>query len=260
MSDDINVHETTVDFADDGGGDDTPERLSIEEDLVAFAETADGDKHDFAEVVGGEEFNEHGVRENRNDEGDLESVDVVFEAMEPGPPDRRNGVRITPSFLQDVASKEYGESDVMDQPPHLLDHNKRDSRSKIGDVREVWFSEQAEKLMLMVRVPNTGADVHEEAISRYTHDPPSWRDGSVGFGREYEAVRNQKGEPELRDATLQEFSTTNFPGGYDDGGLAASFAEAAVEEASEFDDAAEDAPSDGDAAENSAIGHETLTF
>ena len=170
-------------------------------------------------------FNEYGVRENRGQDGTLDSVDVIFAAMEPGPPERRNGVRITPDFLRDVASKEYDPS-----PPHLKDHNSDDTFSKIGTVEDVWFDEHSEKLMLMTRTPNIeGSDNHQEAIARYTHDPPSIRDGSLGFGKNYEAARNDDGEPELVEGKFREFSTVNFPGGYDEGGVNAAFAEAITE-------------------------------
>lgn len=227
--------------------------LNIEETLSFRASTNEElDFNDFADRVG-EGFNEFGVRQNTDEEDNVESVDVIFEAMEPGPPERRNGVRITEEFLRKVASKDY-----TDEPPHLLDHRKRDTFSKIGDVREVWFSDRLGKLMIMARVPNTGAATHDEAIARYTHTPPSIRDGSVSFGDSYEAIRNDSGEPELADATLQEFSATNFAGGYDDGGIRAEFAEAAVEEAenAEFDD-----PPEASNGENSAtINTETVTF
>jgi len=234
--------------------------LDIEEEL-AFAASTPGDGLDFNQFSDriGDGFNDYGVRENTDPDGNIESVDVVFEAMEPGPPDRRNGVRITEDFLRDVAENSNDQV-----APHLMDHAKRSSRAKIGDVQEVWFSDDLGKLMLMARVPNTGADVHDEAIARYTHDPPSWRDGSVGFGNSYEAVRNQDGEPELKTATLQEFSTVNFPGGYDEGGLRAAFADAAVEAVTEFDDPADDARKSGEnsAADDStfAVETETITF
>jgi hypothetical protein len=238
--------------------------LEIESDLAFDATIPDLDfsSQEFTDRVG-TGFNEYGVRENTDGEtGELQSVDVIFEAMEPGPPDRRNGVRITESFLRKVGEKEYSES-----PPHLKDHRAEDSFADIGKVRDVWFSEQLSKLMLMVRVPNTGAPTHNEAVSRYTFEPPTIRNGSVGFGDNYEAVRNDDGEPELVDGKLREFSTVNFPGGYDSGGVAAAFAEEAVEavEDMEFDDGSEEEPSEGDDPENSAadtfsITTETVTY
>jgi len=199
--------------------------LSITERLTFSASTADGDldfSHEEFEERVGTGFSEHGVRENYDDSGDLESVDVIYEAMEPGPPERRNGVRITEDFLDKVAGKDYS-----NRPPHLKDHNSNDTFSRIGEVRETWFSERLEKLMLMVRTPNIeGSSNHQEAIARYTHDPPAIRDGSLGFGQNYKAVRNDDGEPEMRDGKFREFSTVNFPGGYDEGGVNTAFAEA----------------------------------
>lgn len=174
-------------------------------------------------------FNQFGVRENRDEQGELRSVDVNYEAMEPGDPERRNGVRITEEFLRNVGSKDYSGSE-----PFMLDH-ERSTLSKAGHVRKVWFSEEAGKLMVQSRIPNTGATTHSELIKRFTYEPPTVTNGSVGFGDSYEAVRNDDGEPELVDGTLQEFSTTPFPGGYDDGGLRAAFAEAATDAASQFD-------------------------
>jgi len=199
-------------------------KLDIEEKLAFSASTLEGEEIDFShsefESRVGTGFNEHGVRENyENDE--LQSVDVIFEAMEPGPPNRRNGVRITDTFLENVASKDYN------SPPHLKDHDDSDTFAKIGSVRETWFSDRLGKLMLMTRTPNIeGSSNHQEAIARYTHSPPSISDGSLGFGRNYEAVRNDDGEPEMQDGKFREFSTTNFPGGYDEGGVNAAFSQA----------------------------------
>jgi hypothetical protein len=159
------------------------------------------------------DFNKHGVRENYED-NELKSVDAVYEAMEPGPPSRRNGVRITTDFLKTVARKEY------DDLPYLMDHEKS-TLSQIGRVKDVWYDENAEKLMLMARTFNTGSPTHEEIISRLTFDPPTITDGSVGFGAEIEMSENDDGEQVLTDGRIREFSTTPFPAGYDDGGLRA---------------------------------------
>jgi len=81
--------------------------------------------------------------------------------------------------------------------------------------------------MLMTRTPNIeGSDNHQEAIARYTHNPPAIRDGSLGFGSNYEAKMNNNGVPEMVDGKFREFSTVNFPGGYDRGGVNAAFADA----------------------------------
>lgn len=209
------------------------ETLNINERLAFSASTPDGDidfSHSEFEERVGTGFNEHGVRENTDGDGSLESVDVIYEAMEPGPPERRNGVRITEDFLGKVAEKDY------DSPPHLKDHDDQDTFSKIGSVQKAWFSDRLGKLMLMTRTPNIeGSSNHSEAIARYTHSPPSITDGSLGFGKNYEAIRNDDGEPEMSDGKFREFSTTNFPGGYDEGGVKAAFAEAVEEFAGEED-------------------------
>lgn len=200
------------------------DELNITEELAFSAEPADTDEipESFRDEVG-DGFNEFGVRENTDDEGNLQSVDVLYHAMEPGPPERRNGVRITSDFLETVAGKDYSR-----EPPFLKDHDKKDTFAKIGRVKNVEFA--ADGLWLMNRVRNIeGSRNHQEAIARYTVEPPEIIDGSVGFDNDYTAVRNEKGEPELRDAKLREFSTTNFPAGYDEGGLASAFAEAAVD-------------------------------
>lgn len=158
------------------------------------------------------EFNEHGIRKNTNEDGELISVDAVYEAMEPGPPEKRNGVRITADFLRNVANKDYSDS-----PPYLMDHSK-DTLSQIGFVKDVWFNESTKKLMVMARAFNTGSQTHDEIINRLTHEPPTIKDGSVGFGDDYESER-QDGEVVLTDGKIREFSTTPFPGGYDEGGL-----------------------------------------
>jgi hypothetical protein len=86
----------------------------------------------------------------------------------------------------------------------------------------VWFDQTREKLNLMTRTYNTGAQTHDEIISRLTNDPPVLTDGSLGFGKHYEATKNEDGEIELIDGKIREFSTTPFPGGYDQGGLRAA--------------------------------------
>lgn len=234
--------------------------INIEEHLT-FSASRPGDEIDFShsefEDRVGDGFNEHGVRENHDDEGNLESVDVLFEAMEPGPPERRNGVRITDQFLENVADKDYSPN-----PPHLKDHNDKDTFARIGEVRTTWFSERLDKLMLMVRTPNVeGSRNHQEAIARYTHDPPEIRDGSLGFGKQYEAVRNDDGEPEMKDGKFREFSTTNFPGGYDEGGVNAAFAEAIEEADAEFDDPADEPDKSGEnLATDFAVETKTIQF
>lgn len=241
--------------------------LELDADL-SFAATPGGEldfsSQEFTDRVG-TGFNEHGVRINYDDDDNIHSVDVLFEAMEPGPPKRRNGVRITADFLRRVGEKDYS-----NEPPHLKDHRAKDTFADLGRVKDVWFSEQHQKLLLMTRVPNTGAPTHTEAVARYTFEPPAIRNGSVGFGNQYTAIRNEDGEPELQDATLREFSTVNFPGGYDEGGVATAFAEAAVDAAdavdADFDDesergeASEAEDSENSAADSFSTTVETITF
>jgi hypothetical protein len=232
--------------------------LNIEESLCFSASTPDGDidfSHSEFEERVGTGFSEHGVRKNFNDEGELESVDVIYEAMEPGPPERRNGVRITEEFLKKVASKDYN------QPPHLKDHDDTDSWSRIGEVRDAWFSDRLGKLMLMTRTPNIeGSRNHQEAVARYTHEPPAIRDGSLGFGSNYTAIRNDDGEAEMKDGKFREFSTVNFAGGYDEGGINTAFAEAIEDVKTEFDDPADGGESGENSATDFAVETETIQF
>jgi hypothetical protein len=197
--------------------------LNIDEELTFHASRPDEnmDFEQFEDRIG-LGFNDHGVRKNQTSSGELESVDVVFQAMEPGPPERRNGVRITDDFLDKVAAKDYSPN-----PPHLKDHQAEDTFARIGEVRDAWFSDAVGKLMVMTRTPNIeGSSNHQEAIARYTHNPPEIRDGSLGFGKNYEAAMNDDGEPEMKDGKFREFSTVNFPGGYDEGGVNTAFADA----------------------------------
>lgn len=203
-----------------------------------------------------EGFNEHGVKENRDEEtGDLESVDVVYEAMEPGPPEDRNGVRITEEFLRTVAEKDYSQGE-----PYMLGHSEQ-PLDEVGKMKDVWFSESAGKLMVKNRVFNTGAATHDEVISRLTHSPPTMTDGSAGFGSNYEAVVNASDEPELIDGRLREFSTVPFPGGYDDGGVglpSTAFAEKVLDKAGSPVDDGDDVD---DTPENFATAvTETISF
>jgi hypothetical protein len=195
-----------------GGDPDGEQENSTAEDLddsaIAFA--ASQIRPQRPDLSG---FNEYGVRENTNDEGELMSVDAVYEAMEPGEPEDRNGVRITKQFLKNVAEKDYSDS-----PPYLMDHD-RSTLSQVGFVKDVWYSTAKEKLMVMARAYNVGSDIHDEVVSRLTFEPPTIPDGSVGFGDSFDYERNDSGEVVLTDGRIQEFSTTPFPGGYDSGGL-----------------------------------------
>ncbi len=234
--------------------------LEIDEEFT-FAARSPNDDIDFSHSEFTERlgtgFNEYGVRENYDDDGNLESVDVIFGAMEAGDPEDRNGVRITDEFLKKVSSKNYSPN-----PPHLKDHNTKDTFSRIGEVRDTWFSQRLGKLMLMTRTPNIGgSENHQEAIARYTHEPPEIRDGSLGFGQQYEAEMNDHGEPEMVDGKFREFSTVNFPAGYDEGGVRSAFAEAIEESDTKFDDS-EDGGNSGEnlATEDFAVKTDTIQF
>jgi len=236
-------------------------QLEINENLTFSASRAD-EKLDFThnEFTDrlGAGFNNYGIRENYDNSGNLESVDAIFGAMEPGPPEDRNGVRITDEFLNIVAEKEYNRN-----PPHLKDHDSQDTFARIGEVKDAWFSDRLNKLMLMTRTPNIeGSRNHQEAVARYTHDPPEIREGSLGFGKQYTAKRNDDGEPEMVDGKFREFSTTNFPGGYDEGGINAAFADAAEEAANQFDDSADgnNKPDENSVTEDFAVTTKTLQF
>lgn len=163
----------------------------------------------------GEGFNKHGVRER--DDG---SIDVIFEAMEPGV--RHEGtpfeVEITSEYLQQVAAKDYGE-----RLPMQMNHSW-DQADNVGWIYgdRVQFSDG--KLRLMGHVPNTGSSVRSDVIADFTHDPPAITDGSVGFDpTSLTATEDGSGPPKFTDGRLQEFSLTPFPAGYDDGGLAPEF-------------------------------------
>jgi len=162
-------------------------------------------------------FNEFGVRRNFSDDGEtITSVDAIYEAMAPGAPENRNGFRITEEFLRTLANKDYSNN-----PPYMMDHSE-DTLSQIGFVKDVWFDETKGKLMLLARAYNTGSTIHNEIVNRLTHEPPATPDGSVGLNESYKAIRNDDDEVEIVDARIEEFSTTPFPGGYDEGGLRAS--------------------------------------
>jgi hypothetical protein len=156
-------------------------------------------------------FNEYGVRER--DDG---SIDVIFSAMEPG---LRKGVRITPEFLETVVEN------FNNSAPMQLDHSTEQMQN-VGQITDARFRGD---LRLRGHIPNTGSSVRSDVIADFTHDPPAITDGSVGFEDDFELTENDSGEPEFVDATLNEFSLTPFPAGYDDGGLSPRFAEAARE-------------------------------
>lgn len=233
MTVEITTREFSFEGADSESDDDEDSTgvQTVEMD-AGLSFTASRTSEDTPDLDG---FNDYGVREVRNDEtGDLQAVDVLYEAMQPGPPEERNGVRITEQFLQNVASKDYDESE-----PYMLGHSDK-PLDEIGKVQSVWFSESAKKLMVMNRVFNTGAQTHDEVINRLTHKPPTMTDGSVGLGNNYEAAVNAAGEPELIDGRIREFSSVPFPGGYEEGGVglpSTAFAEQVLDKVEgDFDD------------------------
>ena len=161
-------------------------------------------------------YNQYGVRENYDDNEELESIDVIFEAMEPG---IRKGVEITPGFLQWVAdNSEVGS-------PAMLDHSKA-QLSKVGNVTEHKYSDDF--LRLKVNIPNTGSSVKSDIISDFTHEPPDITDGSIGFERdtvEFSEPESDEAHARFDKALIKEFSFTPFPAGYDNGGLSPQFSE-----------------------------------
>jgi hypothetical protein len=165
----------------------------------------------------GDGFNEYGVRENPDG-----SVDVRFEAMEPG---ERRGVEITPSILQNVVSHQNGKIPVQ------LDHSES-QRANVGYLDPDYLSFDG-KLQLQAHVPNTGSSVRDDVIADFTHEPPQIKDISVSFDPRTMKVSSpdKRGEnPEFVDGKLREVSLTPFPAGYDNGGLTPAFS-SAVEDA-----------------------------
>jgi len=162
-----------------------------------------------------EGFNEFGVRENYDGE-ELESIDVIFEAMEPG---IRKGIEITPEFLQGVVDRIDGEL------PLQYDHS-HSQRANVGKVIENKFDE---KMKLMVNIPNTGSSLRTDTISDFTHSTgPQITDGSIGLdprSLEFEESEHEDAMAKFTYAEMIEFSLTPFPGGYDNGGVAATFSE-----------------------------------
>lgn len=166
-----------------------------------------------AQSILGDGFNEWGVRENEDG-----SVDVRFEAMEPG---ERRGAMVTPEFLQNVTQHDY------DRIPVQLDHSDS-QRANVGyiDPSKLQFSE---KLALQAHFPNTGSSVRDDIIADFTHEPPQIQDLSVSFDPstvEVEPPSERGDAPEFVDARLREVSLTPFPAGYDNGGITPEFSSA----------------------------------
>lgn len=165
-----------------------------------------------------EGFNRHGVRENEDG-----SVDVRFSAMEPG---ERKGFEVTPEFLRNTTSYEYG------RLPVQLDHSDS-QRANVGYVKSgnVGFNDT---MYTEVHVPNTGSSIRDDVIADFTHDPPQINDISVAFDPrsvEVEPPDSRGDLPRFIDGRIREFSLTPFPAGYDNGGLTPEFS-SAVEQAS----------------------------
>ncbi len=182
----------------------------------------------FARPLGVEQdygFNEYGVKQYEDG-----SIDVIFAAMEPG---LRKGIRVTEEFLGRVAEN------FSDGLPMQLDHSQG-QLANVGYVKSAKFADNF--LRLIGHIPNTGNSIRSDVIADFTHEPPAINDGSVGFSNDYRIERNDAGEPEFIDATMNEFSLTPFPAGYGtDGGLSPRFAQAA-REAGVFTDATETSP------------------
>lgn len=189
--------------------------VNVDADLefVAFAASPEGANFSV------EGFNDHGVRKNLNADGELESIDVVYRAMEPGL--RKKKIRIKPEFLNRVVSN----FDQTNGVPAQYDHSQS-QRANVGRVTRAWTASNA--MWLMANIPNTGSSIRSDTIADFTHNPPAITDGSVGFARDYDIQYNESAdEYDFVDATLREFSFTPFPAGYDNGGLSAAFSEAA---------------------------------
>lgn len=189
--------------------------INIDADL-AFSASAYRPTQGTTAPIDTEGFNEYGVRVNEGEDGSVESVDVIFRAMEPG---LRKDIRVTESFLAGVAA------DFSGPIPAQYDHDKS-QRSNVGSVYAAWSSDA---LYLASNIPNTGSSIRADTIADFTHEPPAITDGSVGFGRDYEIEYNEAAdEYQFVSASLNEFSFTPFPAGYDrkSGGLAPAFSEA----------------------------------
>lgn len=164
-------------------------------------------------------FNEYGVRENHVDD-ELESIDVIYNAMEPGV---RKNVEVTPEFLQRLAD---GASENI---PVQYDHS-HSQRANVGYLKEVKYSETDGFLKKMFNIPNTGSQIRSDTIADFTHSTgPQITDGSIGLdprSLEFEKPDSDEAKAKFVDGELIEFSLTPFPGGYDNGGITDSFSKA----------------------------------
>lgn len=165
-------------------------------------------------------FDQYGIRRNYEDDGEtLESIDVIYNAMEPGV---RKGVEIAPEFLQSVAD------DASEGIPIQYDHS-HSQRANVGYLKDVKYSEQSEFLKTMFNIPNTGSQIRSDTIADFTHSTgPQIQDGSVGFNPrtlEFTQPEADGADARFQSAELIEFSLTPFPAGYDNGGISPKFSE-----------------------------------
>ncbi len=164
-------------------------------------------------------FNEYGVRENY-DGDELESIDVIYNAMEPG---IRKGVEITPEFLRTV------EGNTPDNVPIQYDHS-HSQRMNVGYLKKIKYSDSAGMLRKMFNIPNTGSQIREDTIADFTHSTgPQIKDGSVGFdprSLEFSEPNSDEAKAQFTDGKIIEFSLTPFPAGYDNGGITPKFSQA----------------------------------
>lgn len=192
---------------------------------------------DVVQDLGVSGFNDHGVRVNRRDDGDIESIDVMYRAMEPGV---RKGLEVTPDFLRRTLSYDYG---VL---PFQMDHSMS-QRANVGRIDGANLFYRNGALGLIGTIPNTGSDVRSDVIADFTHEPPAITDGSISFRRksvELEESNVDGARARFVDGKIKEFSLTPFPGGYDNGGLSPAFSEAVEKAVPEFDaeESADEAP------------------
>lgn len=177
----------------------------------------------------GDGFNEYGVRENY-DGDELESIDVTYNAMEPGV---RKGVEITPEFLRTVAQS------TSEQIPIQYDHS-HSQRANVGYLKDIRYSDATGFLKTMFNIPNTGSQIRSDTISDFTHSTgPQIRDGSVGFdprSLEFAEPDSDEAKAQFKEGQLIEFSLTPFPAGYDEGGITPNFSQAVESFAEEVED------------------------
>lgn len=169
-------------------------------------------------------FDEYGIRRNYEDDGEtVESIDVIYNAMEPG---IRKDVEVTPEFLRSVA--ENAPTDI----PIQYDHS-HSQRANVGYLNDIKYSESDEFLKTMFNIPNTGSQIRSDTIADFTHSTgPQIQDGSVGFdprSLEFAEPGAEEAAARFESAKLIEFSLTPFPAGYDNGGISPKFSEAVTD-------------------------------